>query len=210
MPIHSRSFSGSLRGLSSGFSILEVLAVVAVLGLAAVLTLPGLLEWSAQQRVDSAAAEVVGALRLARTYAMRHSTKVALKFHLEPTDRGITRVTYALYRDGNGDGVRTRDLERGIDPRVTPRRQLATLGGRVRFGFPARASLTDPAGRRIRRLDDPIRFNRSDLASFGPLGTATPGSLYVTDGSRLAVVRVLNRTGRVRVLRWNPIDGTWR
>ena len=59
-------------------------------------------------------------------------------------------------------------------------------------------------------LGDPIRFNRSDLASFGPLGTGTPGSLYLTDGRRLVVVRVLNRTGRVRTLAWDRNTDTWR
>lgn len=60
------------------------------------------------------------------------------------------------------------------------------------------------------RLDDPIRFNQSDLASFGPLGTATPGTLYLTDRrSRLTAVRVTSRTGRVRVLRYDPGARTW-
>ena len=195
-----------------GFSTLELLAVVAILGLVSLLSLPSLFEWSAQQRVDAAAAELVGTLRLARTYAMRNSANVALKFHLEPTERGVTRVLFALYRDGDGDGVRNDDLAAGIDPRVTPSRQLATFGSRVRFGFPIGATPSDPSdpGRRLTRLDDPIRFNRSDLASFGPLGTSTPGSLYVTDGRRLAVVRVTSRSGRVRVLRWHPAGDQWR
>ena len=60
------------------------------------------------------------------------------------------------------------------------------------------------------RLDDPIRFNQSDLASFDPLGTATPGSLYLTDGqSRLTAVRVTSRTGRVRVLRYDSRARAW-
>jgi type II secretory pathway pseudopilin PulG len=184
---------------------------MAVLGLVSVLTVPGLLQWSAQQRVDAAAAELVGVLRLARTYAMRNSANVALKFHLVPTDRGVTRVLFGLYGDGDGDGVRNDDLVRGVDPALTPLRQLSSFGSRVRFGFPANVSPSDPAGGgRLERLEDPIRFNVSDLASFGPLGTSTPGSLYVTDGRRLAVVRVLSRTGRVRVLRWDPAADVWR
>ena len=61
------------------------------------------------------------------------------------------------------------------------------------------------------RLDDPIRFNRSDIASFGPLGGSTPGSLYVTDSIRhLAAVRVFGRTGKVKVLRWDAVEDRWR
>jgi type II secretory pathway pseudopilin PulG len=198
--------------LRSGYGALELLATLAIVGLVSVLTVPGLLEWSAAQRVEAAAAELVGTLRLARTYAMRHSANVALKFHVGPGEDGTTRVWFALYRDGDGDGVRNDDLERGVDPPATRPRQLANLGSKVRFGFPAGVAPTDPSdpGRRLDRLDDPIRFNRSDLASFGPLGTSTPGSLYVTDGRRLAVVRVQSRTGRVRVLRWDPAEDRWR
>ena len=86
------------------------------------------------------------------------------------------------------------------------------FGRRIRFGFPEGARPSDPSspGRRLEGLDDPIRFNRSDLASFGALGTATPGSLYLTDGHRLVAVRVLNRTGRIRVLAWDRKTDRWR
>ena len=61
------------------------------------------------------------------------------------------------------------------------------------------------------RLDDPIRFNRSDLASFSPSGAATPGSLYISDQrSNLVVVRVTNRTGSVRLLRYDFQTESWR
>jgi hypothetical protein len=58
---------------------------------------------------------------------------------------------------------------------------------------------------------DPIRFNQSDLASFSPLGTSTPGSLYLSDGlRRLAVVRVANNAGRMRAYTWDPERRVWR
>jgi hypothetical protein len=83
----------------------------------------------------------------------------------------------------------------------------------VRFGFPPGRPPRDPADprRRLDRLDDPIRFNRSDIASFGPLTGSTPGSVFVTDGARhLAVVRVASATARARILRYEPEGETWR
>ena len=63
----------------------------------------------------------------------------------------------------------------------------------------------------MKRLDDPIRFNRSDLASFNPRGTATPGTIYLTDGLRhLAAVRVNNRSGKISVLYYDPEEEVWR
>ena len=60
------------------------------------------------------------------------------------------------------------------------------------------------------RLDDPIRFGRSDLASFGPLGTASPGSVFLTDGYHLFAVRVYNRTGKIQVLRYVREREEWK
>jgi len=69
----------------------------------------------------------------------------------------------------------------------------------------------DHSGRRLGNLGDPIRFNRSDLAVFSPLGEATPGSAYLTDSQRgLAAVRLFGRTGKVKVLLYDPDTETWR
>jgi hypothetical protein len=86
------------------------------------------------------------------------------------------------------------------------------MGGHVRFGFPPGPAPKDPGNpsRRLDRLEDPIRFNRSDIASFNHLGGSTPGSLYLTDGqSHLAVVRLFGRTGKVKVMHYDSITETW-
>ena len=126
---------------------------------------------------------------------------------------GVGRVSYRLYGDGDGDGVLTRDIESGVDPPLGPSRQLIHVGRHVRFGIPLGPPPRDPGDprRRLGNLQDPIRFNRSDLASFNPLGGSTPGSLYLTDGhDHLAVVRVSGRTGRVRVLIYDFVRELWR
>ncbi len=181
---------------------------MAVALLAAGLLLPPILRLSSAGRVRLAAGELTGVLRLARAHAIRHSARVGVKFRVGPE-----RVEWALYRDGDGDGVLTRDIDSGVDPQVAPTRTLTHLGRHVRFGFPPGRPPRDPGDprRRLRRLDDPIRFNRSDIASFSPIGGSTPGSLYITDGlARLAVVRVFGRTGKVRVLVWDRSADRWR
>lgn len=194
---------------SAGFTILELAVVLVLVGLSAGLLIPPLVNWSSKSRVHSAAAEVVGTLRLARTYAMRHGVPVAVKFD---TSSRVGAVFFALFKDEDGDGVRNVDIERGVDRRLTHWRRLSTFGPRVGFGFPPDMRPRDPGSptHRLDRLDDPIRFNRSDLASFGPLGTSTPGSLYISDGKHLMVVRVLGLTGRVRVLQWDQPRDRWR
>jgi hypothetical protein len=191
------------------FQLPELLVVLAIFVLMLALGAPPLFQISGDVRLRLAAEELVGALRLARSWAVRHDANVALKFR---TDADGT-VTFTLYRDGNGNGVLNREIDSGVDPEVEAPRRLTALGHGVGFGFPPGPPPADPGspGRPLDERGDPIRFNQSDLASFSPLGTATPGSLYLTDGvTRLAVVRVASPAGRVRVLTWDPARRLWR
>jgi type II secretory pathway pseudopilin PulG len=192
-----------------GFQLFEVLVVLSIVGLLATTGIPRVLEWTRSLKVDLAAHELVAALRLARSYAVRHGAKVGVKFRI----REDSRVTYTLYRDGDGDGVRTVDIEAGVDPPVGLPRELAHFGRQVRFGFPPGPAPPDPGDprRRLTRLDDPIRFNRSDIAAFNYLGGSTPGSVYITDGRYLlSVVRVYGRTGKVKIMRYTRDSDEWR
>lgn len=191
-----------------GATLLELMVVLAIVAVVAATTAPSLLRLSRSLRLSMAANEVVGVLRLARSSAIQNSTNVGVKFRVD--DHG--RVGFALYRDGDGDGVRTGDIESGVDLEVTAGRTLAHLGGHVRFGFPAGIVPRDPTrpSRSLERLDDPIRFNRSDIAAFNSLGGSTPGSLYITDGRQLAVVRLFGRTGKVKIMRYDPRTASWR
>ncbi len=191
-----------------GFQMVQMIVSAALVLLTATLVVPPLLRLAGSGRVSLATGELTGVLRLARAHAVRHSTHVGVKFVIEGE-----RVRWALYRDGDGDGVRTRDIDSGVDPPMGPLHELAHLGRHVRFGFPPGPPPRDPGdpSRRLRPLDDPIRFNRSDIASFGPMGGSTPGSLYITDGlHHLSVVRVFGRTGKVRVLVWDRQQDRWR
>jgi hypothetical protein len=198
----------SLRRSEAGHTLLELLTgSVLLLGLALLAARP-LSEGTAALRLKLAAGELVGALRTARSVALRDGVNVAVKFRTR-ADGG---VTFALYRDGDGDGVLNSDIRSGIDPEVAPPRPLAHFGRTAFFGFPPGPPPPDPADPRRRLVTtDPVRFNASDLASFGPLGTSTPGSLYLTDGRRgLVAVRLFGRTGKVRVAVYDAAERVWR
>jgi len=198
-----------LRHGQAGFNLVEMLVALAVILTVATVGVPPLFDLASGLRVEMAAGEMAGILHKARIYSARYNVNVAVKFRTGAD--GV--VTHALYLDGDGDGVRNADITTGTDPEVGPPRRLAHLGRRIRFGFPAGEPPRDPGDprRRMTRLDDPIRFNRSDLASFNRRGTATPGSIYLTDGRRhLAVVRVNNRSGKITVLHYDPEAEVWR
>ena len=192
-----------------GMTLVELLVVVSLAGLLLAIGLPRLIAAAGGVTVRLAADEVLMALRETRIVGLRLGTYVGVKFRSDADGN----VTYTLYRDGDGDGIRTADIESGVDPALGVPRRLQHFGRTVRFGFPPGPPPRDPGdlSRRLDRLDDPIRFNRSDIASFSPLEGATPGTVYLTDGERrLAAVRVTGRTGRVRILVYDPDRQVWR
>jgi hypothetical protein len=197
-----------MRRLACGFSVSELTVALAVASVGFLTAVPPLLHLTAALRVRAAAAELVAVLRTARSLAVRDDVNVAVRFVTEPSGA----VDFALYQDGDGDGVRNDDIRAGIDRQIAPPRLLESVGREIRLGLPDRP-VRDP-GDPSHWLDaggDPVRFNSSDLASFSPLGGATPGSLYVTDGGdHLAVVRVFGGTGKVRVLTYDFAAQSWR
>ncbi len=197
-----------MRAPESGFNLIELLLYLAVFTLISFLAAPSFFNMVSGLRVELAADEMAAVLHRARFDAVRFNANVAIKFR---TEEGGT-VTYGLYRDGDGDGVLTEDIESGDDPQMRAPQPLGHFGQRIRFGFPDGPAPRAPGSRRrLDRLHDPIRFNRSDLASFSRRGTATPGTIYLTDGLRhLAAVRVNNHTGKITILHYDRDSETWR
>jgi hypothetical protein len=205
--MRTHDLRGALRR-APGFQLIELSVILGLVSLLVTVAVPNLLAFTARHRVTSAAAELAGTLQLTRATASRLSCNVGVKFRTAPDGT----VTFTLYQDGDGDGVLTADIDSGVDRAVGPERRLGNLGPRVGFGFPPPPAPRDPAdpGQRLEGLDDPIRFNRSDIASFTSLGASTPGSLYVSDHQRhLAVVRVLGHTGRIRILLYDVERQVW-
>lgn len=190
------------RGLTS----IELVVVLAVAGAIMAATATGAFQLRSALSVRSAAAELSAAFLRARVYALTKGIAVALKFR---KDGG--RWEWALYRDGNGNGVRNAEIVSGVDRSLG----LAIVWQRadVRPGILQGTPVPDPGspGSSLDRLDDPIRFNSSDLCSFSPLGESTPGSVYLWDGrDRMAVVRVFGRSAKVRTLFHYRGEKSWR
>jgi len=192
----------------AGASLTEVLAIVALLGILAGLGSGPLLAALGRVRLRSAAAELAARMRAARHAAVTRACSVGLRF--EP-ENGGWRVAH--YRDGDGDGMRSDDIARGVDrPFGIPYRPGDGRGG-IRFGIPAGRVFPriPPSRGSLQSDDDPIQFGSSNIASFSPLGDATSGTAYLTDEeSRLAAVVVFGATSRVRILLFDPVTGEWR
>ena len=191
---------------SAGYTAAEAVAVLAIAAAVTALVAPGVFQLSAAQAVRSSAGEVRAMLFQARALALSRGRYVGVKFR-----KNGNRYEWALYGDGNGNGIRTAEIAKGIDPPLG----IAIPWSRndVLPGILKGSRVPDPGspGKALDRLDDPIRFNASDICSFSPIGESTPGSIYLWDGhDRMAVVRVFGRTAKVRTLYYQRGEKEWK
>lgn len=185
-------------------NLAEALAVVALLAVLAGLGAGPVREGLARARLDAAGTEIARRMIAARWRAVSEGRSIGLRFEVREGEWRL--ATYA-----DGDGIRSDDIRTGRDPSLLP--PAAPGDGRpgIRLGIPPGSYPRVPPSRgRIAGGEDPVRFGRSDIASFSPLGNATSGTLYLTDGRRLAAVVLFGATARVRLLRYDASTGGWR
>ncbi len=205
-PARSRTRGSGPLPRCAGYTAAEVVAVLAIAASVTALVAPGVFQLSATQAVRSSAGEVRAMMFQARAYAISRGRYVGVKFR-----KNGNRYEWALYGDGNGNGIRTAEIAKGVDKPLgiaIPWSRNDVLPAILK-GSP----VPDPGspGKNLDRLDDPIRFNASDICSFSPIGECTPGSIYLWDGrDRMAVVRVFGRTARIHTLYYRRGEKEWK
>ena len=170
---------------------------MAVSGVAAVLAsvaLAYVLSAAEHSRGHAAARYLAARLALLRTQAVARGAAVGLRFDQEP--RGFT---FSVFQDGNADGIRTADIEAGVDTLVEPATSLFERFPGVDIGLAPGAPVSDP-----------LQIGRTNLLTFTPIGTATSGTIYIRDRDESQwAVRILGATGRTRVLRYDLRTKAW-
>ena len=136
-----------------------------------------------------------GRFRLAQSMAIRRGVETAIRF--ETGRDGL--AYYSIYIDGNRNGVLSADIDRGRDTRVEGPIRLDSGASGVRVGINASVPAIPPDSGFLDPTD-PIRFGRSNMLSFSPLGTATPGTFYLAGENAQAAVRVNPGSARVRIM----------
>jgi len=187
----------------AGFTLVELLFTMGVAATLAVVSIPQLTASLDDIRAGAAARLVAATLQQTRMEAVRRGRATAVRF--QPTATGYE---FAVYADGNRNGVRAGDIAAGRDPEVHAPRRLPEVFPGVDFGavpgLPAVDASGSPPG------SDPIRLGSGDMVTFTPLGTATTGSLYIRGKHDVQyVVRVFGETGKTRLLKFNRWSRTW-
>lgn len=185
-----------------GFSLVELLCSLGILLLLLSLAGPGLLAFSSEAHILGAADVFKGEFRKARSIAATTGRQTAIRF-----EHGSDADFVSVYQDGNNNGVLSAEIARGIDRRISGPRRLDSGAAGVRIGIHP-GTPAPPPDRGPLDSRDPIKFGRSEMLSFTPLGGATPGTFYLAGDGVQAAIRVNGMTGRVRLLIYRK--GQWR
>ncbi len=124
---------------SSGFTVIELMIVVAITSIATAVAVPSFLSTIRANRLDAATAELRAALQLARSEAVKRATVVVV----EPISAGDWTGGLRVYVDGTGDLTTGYSASRDTVVRENALRRtgLTTAAGApARVGFDAKGA----------------------------------------------------------------------
>src|SRR5665213_494424 len=180
-----------------GYCLLELIFVLGVAGTLSAMATPQLLVTIDDARAVGAVRYVSTRLQQTRMEAVTRNVNVAMRFTLADGVYG-----FAVYRDGNGNGVLSRDIQRGVDAPVHAMERLPDQFTGIDFGAlqgvpPADGSGSAPG-------TDPIRLGSSDMVSSTSVGTSTTGTLYIRGqrNAQFAIV-IFGETGKTPIVKYD-------
>jgi len=188
----------------AGYSAIELVFVAGVMATLSSIVVPQTLAALDELRTAGAARYISARLQRARMEAVIRSADVGLQVTAANGSYG-----YAVFVDGNRNGVRSTDIASGKDRRLTPTERLGDHFSGVDFGAIPGLPPVDPGG--TPPGSDPIRLGSSNLATFAASGTSSSGSLYIRGPrSTQYVVRIYGQTGKTRILKFNLRTWQWK
>jgi prepilin-type N-terminal cleavage/methylation domain-containing protein len=189
---------------SRGYSLLELMMVVTLGVTLSAAAVPEFLMALDDTRASGAMYHVSGRLQRARMEAVTRSAMVGMKF-----TQAATGYSYAVYADGNRNGVLSRDIQSGIDRLIVPAERLSDHFPGIEFGAIPGLPAVDPGG--TAPGTDPIRLGSADMASFSAMGTSSSGTVYIRSRRDAQyAVRIFGETGKTRMLKYDTRTRLWK
>ena len=168
---------------NSGFTLIELIVVIVIVGILAAVTIPNFLAYLPNARLKSASRDLYSHMQLARVGAIKSHRQWAIVFNAGTSSYQV-RSDYLGPKD-----------------RVEATVNLANYGSGVTFGQGNAAATIDGSG-----FDNFITY-ASDVAILASRGTANSGYVYLTNSSNNTCYGVGTSTSGVVLLRrWS---GNW-
>ena len=189
-----------------GFTLPELLVVVALIGIVLLVTATDLAGAQRKREFENFAREIVDLLEFCRWRAISEGSYAGAIM----TE---TNNTYeaSIFLDGNNNGIRNADVLSGVDRRLRGPVQLRRALGDVNLGFldtpvpqipPRRGFIPD--------VDDPIKFGRSDIISFSPQGDSSSGTIYLACHSQNEMYALVLFGATSRLTLWRLRRNQWQ
>jgi hypothetical protein len=136
--------------------------------------------------------------------AVTRSAMVGMKF-----TQSAASYSYAVYLDGNRNGVLSRDIQIGIDRLIMSAERLPDQFPGIEFGAIPGLPPVDPGG--TPPGTDPIRLGSANMASFSAVGTSSSGTVYIRSRRNAQyAVRIFGDTGKTRMLKFDARTRLWK
>jgi prepilin-type N-terminal cleavage/methylation domain-containing protein len=211
---------------SHGFSLIEMMVVVAIIGVMGVIAAPALERWNASQRLRSAGQSLAAAFVLAHGETIRTGNLHIVFFQTDAQGNALldssgTAVPIMVIDDGRpGDANQNCRIDAGeIITAIRAERDVAWGVADATARVPSDSgvgaigsgsSFTDPNGNvanwtMFRPEGMPVTFTPACV--LGGTGSGA-GGVYVTNGQRDYAV-VLSPLGAVRAHNWNGATDQW-
>lgn len=185
----------------NGYSLIDLLIVIAIIGMIIGITAPHFAKMRNRMALRAAAGELRSIFHLVRMRAISRGTNSGVKFV-----QLAGRWHFVLYEDGDRDGVRNDDINKGIDKPLSYPRVVFRQARNIDIGLLG-VPVKDADGDLVK---SPVTFGNSTICSFSPMGESTPGTIYITDGDDgLWCVRVYGASAKIRTLRYDPGKKKW-
>lgn len=194
--------SAALRGRrgAAGFTLTEMLAAFALLGLLSAMAVPPIVDSFRAQRVRHAAMALRSLLQRARAEAAARAANVAVVF--DPPATGNTPAgagppggppTIAVYLDENHNGVRRREIAAGEERLLRPAWRFDERFPGVEWGAPSAAAGGAPI--------PGLAVGAARMVSFSPLGSSGAGRITVSGAGVVYSIVIHGGSSRIRLER---------